>query len=81
MSKSVYIKLRLTDRQVKPIRGPVCLIACQHWNILDDRRRPKRIYSISFSPFHELLLFIFVFFSFGQCVVCPSASDYIFGIF
>jgi hypothetical protein len=63
----VYIKLPLTDRQVKPIRGPVYLIACQHWNILDDRRRPKRIYSISCSPFHGLLLFVFVFFFWSMC--------------
>ena len=82
MSKSVYIKLPLTDIQVKPIRGPVYLIACQHWNILDDRRGPKRIYSISCSPFHGLLLFVFVFFFLVNVlsVLRLTACDYIFGI-
>ncbi len=36
----VYNTLRRTDKNVKSISGPVCLIAFQHWNILDDNRRP-----------------------------------------
>jgi hypothetical protein len=36
----VYSTLRRTDKNVKSISGPVCLIAFQHWNILDDNRRP-----------------------------------------
>ena len=42
----VYNTLRRTDKHVKPISGPVCLIAFQHWNILDNRRPTCRYKTI-----------------------------------